>query len=535
MLNPMRRRDFLRAAGVVGGAALLAGTGLVGCDDDGGGTDFESILDQPARECPIDTVVVLMMENRSFDHYLGWLSSDEQYLDAGRRRYGHDFKVSAKNDVAYPDRLGEPVETYRLVGAPSQPNPWRGCHHPNPGHGWFAGRAQLNGGFLAPGSGNDEYALGYYAAEDLAVHAQLARRFTVCDRYFASLLGGTFPNRQYMHAASSNGNRFDPGPLRIGIYPQPTIWDKLAAAQVETGFYYAGFPGLMLFGERMESYIRPIDRYFEDCQAGTLPSYTFIEPSFGGGLRTDDHPRGDVNVGQRFILECFGAFAQSSQWKRGLFILNYDEWGGFFDHAQPPVVPDIRQSPIQADNFGQLGFRVPAVLASPFARRGFVDHRIYDHSSVLRFLEWRFLGAPSDGPGPKSASRSAKHEWWITTRDHFARNIGFSLLPKREKADLGIDLGMELPQPSNVCPEDGALRQLLGLPPETEPNSDERSDPFELSPEFEEQTRTRFPLPTLTPWLERKGPFPGRVTPQPGETPATTAPTTPTTTTTTSR
>ncbi|HZP29341.1 MAG TPA: alkaline phosphatase family protein, partial [Acidimicrobiia bacterium] len=155
----MDRRDFLRAAGrtagVVGGAALLGGPALLGCDDGDGGTasDFETVLDRPARECPIDTVVVLMMENRSFDHYLGWLAGDEHYVETGRRRYGKSFRVAARNDVAYPDRDGKLVEAYRLVGAPGETNPWRGCNHPNPGHGWFAGRAELRDGFLARASG----------------------------------------------------------------------------------------------------------------------------------------------------------------------------------------------------------------------------------------------------------------------------------------------------------------------------------------------------------------------------------------------
>ncbi len=519
MLSRMRRRDFLRAAGVLGGAAILGGTALASCDD--GGSDnassFDTMLDHPAHESPIDTVVVLMMENRSFDHYLGWLGTDHEYLESGRRRYGPKFRIAAQTDVVYPDHEGAPVSTYPLVGAPGETNPWRGCNHPNPGHGWFAGRAELKGGFLAPGSGNDVFALGYYQAEDVSVHAQLAKRFTVCDRHYASLLGGTFPNRQYMHAASSNGEKFDPGPLRVGIYPQPTIWDKLAAAQVDAAYYYAGFPALMLFGDRMESYIRPIDRYFDDCMAGTLPSYTFLEPSFGGGLRTDDHPRGDVNVGQRFILECFGAFAQSPQWRRGLFVLVYDEWGGFFDHALPPVVPDARQSPILADNFGQLGFRVPSVLASPYARRGFVDHRVYDHSSILRFLEWRFLGAPAYGTGNSSRN------WWLTTRDHFARNIGWSLVPRHPDPEIDFALDQELPQPSTPCVEDGrfgTVEHFLG----------EEADAFQLSPDFAEQIRTRFPVPVLTPWLDRPGPPPRSFLPDRPDaplTPATTA--TPTT------
>ncbi len=467
----MRRREFLKAAGAVGGAVMLGGAGLLGCDDGGSDDSFETVLDHSVHDCPIDHVVLLMMENRSFDHYLGWLGTDEAYLDAGRRRYGKKFQVDARLDLSYPNPAGELVDVYPLVGAPTEPNPWRGCEHPVPGHGWFAGRHQLNEGFLAPGTGNDILALGYYLAEDLVVHEQLANRFTICDRHFASLLGGTFPNRQYLHSATSDGIKGDPGPLRIGIYPQPTIWDSLTRAGVETAFYYNGFPGLMLFGERMVRYLRPFDAYFEDCASGTLPAFTMLEPKFGGGLRTDDHSRGDVNVGQRFILECFGAFAQSPQWKRGLFILTYDEWGGFFDHVAPPVVPDDRESPIEDDNFGQTGFRVPTYLASPYARRGFVDHRVYDHTSILRFLEWRFLGAPAEGPGGKS--------WWLTKRDHYANNIGWSLRPDRPDRDPGVDLGMTLPQPSPVCFDfpGRRFRDATGqeLPLEV--------DPFELDPE----------------------------------------------------
>ena len=149
------------------------------------------------------------------------------------------------------------------------------------------------------------------------------------------------------------------------------------------------------------------------------------------------------------------------------------------------------------------------MLASPYARRGFVDHRRYDHSSILRFLEWRFLGAPADGPGTKS-----NPNWWLTTRDHFSQNVGWSLLPKRPEPELEFALDMELPQPTPACLQDDPLRRLVPIA--------EEPDPFELSPEFAEQTRIRFPVPVLTPWLDRPGPQPRSFLPERPGTPTTT-------------
>ncbi len=104
-----------------------------------------------------------------------------------------------------------------------------------------------------------------------------------------------------------------------------------------------------------------------------------------------------------------------------MFVLVYDEWGGFFDHVHPPVVPDARASSDDGNNFSQLGFRVPSLLASPYARPGYVDHNLYDHASILRFLEWRFLGAPAQGPGKKG------DRWFLTKRDRYANNYGASI------------------------------------------------------------------------------------------------------------
>src|SRR5690606_9019468 len=140
-------------------------------------------------------------------------------------------------------------------------------------------------------------------------------------------------------------------------------------------------------------------------------------------------------------------------------ILTYDEWGGFFDHRRPPRLPDDRSSPEDRQNFGQAGFRVPTRLISPYSRPGFVDHRLYDHASILRFHEWRFLGAPPEGRGGPGAT------WYLTKRDRRANNIGASLLPS--DPDLEFDLG---PPPTTTpasppCGAEGAVAQVRAAPP----------------------------------------------------------------------
>jgi phospholipase C len=443
----------------------------------------DPLLSSSARECPVDTVVVLMMENRSFDHFLGWLGTDGAYLEAGRSSWGSGFTVEARQHLRYRNSLGRMMATEQLSASRDDPIASRICTGPAPGHGWYAGRVQRDHGFLAAGSHNEESAVGYYVAEDVPVHAALARRFTVNDHHFASLLGPTFPNRMYFHSAQSEGRKHDPGPLQPGIFDDRTIWDHLSAAGVPAAYYYGDSPAsLLVYGTRMHPYIRVLDRYFEDCANGTLPSFSFIAPAFSGPYRTDDHPRGCINVGERFILETFGAFVQSSQWTRGLFIVVFDEWGGFFDHVVPVHLADDRASKVDANDFSQAGFRVPSLVASPYARRGAVDHTVYDHTSILRFLEWRFLGAPAQGPGVGKAS------WALTRRDRHAHNIGRSLWTHR---DPDVDLQMSVRKPTPPCGNEAALAA-----------QDQEPDAFRLSEEMQSLTDRLYPAPTLTPWLD---------------------------------
>jgi phospholipase C len=219
--GPVDRRTFLRRAGLVAGGAAATGGLLAACSGKSPTTTFDSVIDHPARESGIDTVVVLTMENRSFDHLVGWLGSDPEYLDAGRRRYGSSFRVEGRQDLRYRDPHGRTFDTSLLTRNALEADPWRGCAHPIPGHGWNSGRAQLANGFLGAGTGNDEYAIGFYDGDDVPFTRDLARRFTVFDHWHAPLMAGTFPNRQYLHSGTSDGRKEDPIPLRVGIFRAP--------------------------------------------------------------------------------------------------------------------------------------------------------------------------------------------------------------------------------------------------------------------------------------------------------------------------
>ncbi len=333
----MDRREFLRRTAQLGGAVALGGPALAANARGAlAADDFGSMLDDPAKESPIDTVVVVMMENRSFDHYVGWLADDKKYIERGKSRYGKRFRVNGKQVQSFPGPDGAPVQTAPLLTNPAETNPYRGCGHPDPGHQWTQGRAQRDGGFLAPGSGNDTFALGYYGGDALPFTSQLAREFTVFDRWHASILGPTYPNRAYLHSAQSGTYQTNMLPTATGGYDWETIWDRLAAARVSTGYYFTDLPVLALWGGRLDSVTHPITDYFEQAQAGKLPRVVFVDPAFLTGNRTDDHPLADIRAGQRFLRDVFAAFARSKHWKRGAFVLMYDEWGGFYDHVKPP-------------------------------------------------------------------------------------------------------------------------------------------------------------------------------------------------------
>jgi phospholipase C len=389
----LTRRDLLKGAAGAAVALPLRNLALPGRKPQ----TRTAGLGSPAN-APIDTIVVVMMENRSFDHFLGWLPG------ANGQQAG----------LTYLDDLGGAHSTAYFGGGAGGLGDFAGCGFGDPGHGWAAGRTQLGGnardnsGFRK--GGNDDFALSYYKSEDLPAWTAFSQQGTIFDQYFTGLLGPTYPNRYYMHAANSGGriNNDFPADPTTG-YPETTIWDRLDAAGVEWGYYFSNLPFIGLYGPRMiRPNVRHISHYYADCAAGTLPRVCFVDPIFTISEATgnDDHPHADIRNGQQFLTSVSRAFAASPHWSKGAMFVNYDEWGGFFDHVVPPSVPDIRQSATLNDDFGQLGFRCPAVALSPYARRGVIDSRQFEHTSILKFIEWRFVLPP------------------LTTRDASTANIG---------------------------------------------------------------------------------------------------------------
>jgi phospholipase C len=446
-MSPIDRRTFIKTAAASAGL-LAAGSargaqadGLVNLALPGLGADHVN----PAT--PIDHVVVVMMENRSVDHYLGWYGNENPHFDATQHR-------------TYLDEAANPVDTENWGAAGRQD--YSGCGYEDPGHGHghgvvqarntdAGGRGNEPDGFLKPGSGNDEFAISYYQPEDIPVTAALTRQFTTFDRYFCSWLGSTYPNREYMHSAQSGGitnNDFPPqragsNPAWVAGFDWPTIWTALDAKGVTWKYYYSNLPVIALWGPRHAKGARHVSEYYADCAAGTLPQVAFVDPFFvaPGGLANDDHPHADIRLGQMFLSDVTRAFMESSAWHDGALFITYDEWGGFWDHVAPPTVADPRATD-PVGEFGKLGFRVPTQLISPYAAGGRVDSGVYDHTSILKFIETNW------GLKPMA-------QWDPGTRDPGERNIvsafGRSFTYDPEAGDRFLDApAYEAPAAANV-------------------------------------------------------------------------------------
>jgi phospholipase C len=183
-------------------------------------------------------------------------------------------------------------------------------------------------------------------------------------------------------------------------------------AGLEGRYYFSDLPFLALWGSKYLSIGRPFVDFLADAAAGTLPQVSFVEPRFLGeqaGLSNDDHPFADIRNGQAFMNLVYSAVTQGPAWSKTVFVINYDEWGGFFDHVPPPTAPIPPADQIAGNEDGLLGFRTPCLVISPFARREHVAHQVFDHTSVLKLIEWRW------GLDP------------LTVRDETANNLADAL------------------------------------------------------------------------------------------------------------
>jgi phospholipase C len=245
------------------------------------------------------------------------------------------------------------------------------------------------------------------------------------------MMAPTFPNRFFMHSAQTDRTTTSIDKIAT----MPTIWDSLAAKGVTGRYYYSDVPITALYGTKHLDISRQISEFYLAAATGTLPPVSYVDPGFLGealpGMAEDEHPLADIRLGQHFLGKVHDAIVTSPNWERTVLMITYDEWGGFFDHVLPPAGPD----PNPDLGAGLRGFRVPCVVISPRARRGHVAHGLYDHTSVLKMIEWRH-----DLPA-------------LTVRDAAANNLAEvldftnppNLTASRYKVPMPITLGCLIP------------------------------------------------------------------------------------------
>lgn len=338
-------------------------------------------------------VVVLMLENRSYDHMLGFLGTGDG-LGGGEFNLvdpadPSSERVTVSNDAQYLGDFGEPAidpsheftdVNRQVFGAHPVPNPLPTTTN----HGFVKNYAGLPGNTVAGG----KRIMKCFDPQRLPVLSTLAREFALCDRWFSSVPGQTWPNRFFVHAASS-GSFLD---NKFRNYPMRTIFDNLTAADEDWAVYFHDVPQcLTLASLRKPEYkknFKPYSVLFSlACKSGTLPSYSFIEPRYFDFLKfkaNDQHPPHDVSLGEHLIADVYETIRNSPVWPHILLVVTYDEHGGLYDHMLPPACADVDgvNSIEPPFDFKRLGVRVPAVIVSPFIAKGTVDHTVYDHTSV---------------------------------------------------------------------------------------------------------------------------------------------------------
>ncbi len=433
----------------------------------------------------IEHIVVLMLENRSFDHMLGFL-----YEDAGNTSPTGDSFEGLRGDEANTDANGAEVTVFKID--PTKPSAYfmPGC---NPGEGYSATNLQLfsadpapappvstNGGFVTnfaatlklasqrhrpikPGTVPADI-MGIFTPAMLPVLSGLARGYAVCDKWYCSVPTETIPNRAFAAAATSQGHMND----STKSFTVPTIFGLLSAKGVSWKIYgYDKDPLTRLdFPDTTSAPDTNFGLFADfraDAAAGHLPGYAFLEPSWGAAGNSQ-HPNYDVAKGEQLIHDVYRALRDGPGWNHTLLIVTYDEHGGCYDHVPPPtgaIAPGQAIGEYGFD-FTRFGVRVPTVLVSPLIVPGTVFHvpagfTPLDHTSILKTVEERW-GLPS-----------------LTARDAAAPDVGDALTLDAPRGDDPLD-GVVVPTSSGPNPAIGVpshieqiqaeLVSQLPLPPE---------------------------------------------------------------------
>jgi phospholipase C len=361
----------------------------------------------PAGLDTLKHIVVLMMENRSFDHMLGSLPGIGGIDDAGAYT-----NLDANKNPVKPQPLAE----------------FQGQLDPDPDHHFPAVDIQIFGGATGPGrvanmqgfvtsyfqqqedAAHSQKIMYYFKQSDLPVLTTLATQFAVFNRWFASIPGPTICNRAFAHYGTSFG-RVDMDPFDV-IEPITSIYSRLVTANPKHSakvYYYDAASSTMEVANLLKNQTEVFGTYAQflsDCDKGLLPDYSFIEPNYsdhdgddGEAVASDQHPDHDVQAGEALIAEVYTHIKNGPNWANTALLVVYDEHGAIFDHVPPPACPKDTFHSTQVDpgtglpfQFDRLGVRVPAILISPWIPKGTVVNRVFDHASIPATITKFFLG-----------------------------------------------------------------------------------------------------------------------------------------------
>jgi phospholipase C len=366
--------------------------------------------DRPAgtanEQMPFDHIVVVMMENHSFDNLLGALPLAKEGVE------GLDFADGQATNYNPWVGAAAPVKAFPLPNTAQAKNVTQS---------WQATHEQIDGGQMDGfvRSVNSREPMGYYTPQVLPFAYSLANKFTVADHWFCSVPGPTYPNRRFLLAATAFGGTVtNPAALLDSPPPHGTILDRLSEHGINWASYCTDFPMTLTIPSAFLKHIdhhHTHDRFLHDCQAGTLPAVSFVDPAVGlvssiassiAGLpsivkdalgllfpppQTEEDPD-DMYYGEMWAHETVEAVLRSPAWERTLLIYTYDEHGGYFDHVAPPrAIPPDDIAPVlpagEQGAYDTYGPRVPAVVVSPYSRPGGVCKTVYDHTSILATIE----------------------------------------------------------------------------------------------------------------------------------------------------
>jgi phospholipase C len=411
--------------------------------------------ENPSSLEKIEHIVVLMLENRSFDHLIGIMKSGDPRIEGLNGTEFNNDPVKGSCAVWNAKEYKMPfdpghefddvqIQLYGPSGRPTPPN------KSAPMSGFLSN--SLNAAKNSTNPDDYKMVMEYFRPEQVPVLSTLAREFALCNFWYSSLPGPTWPNRFFVHAATSGGLTKSPNWLKAGLgfsFVNGTIYERLSDAGKDWRIYHDSWPQSIGIDSLRGQYIALFNKHYremnyfeEDLKDNLLPQYVFIEPDYdvSNSYRNGNsmHPLNDVRDGEKLIKRVYEGLRNSSYWGNTMLVVVFDEHGGFYDHGSPvSAIPPGDKSGYKDNKFAfdLLGVRVPSIVISPFTARGTVIGRdnggnciVFDHTSILSTVEKKFGLKP------------------LTNRDAAARTLEVALNLQSPRMAPG-DAPLTLPSP----------------------------------------------------------------------------------------